>query len=102
MNLAKIQNILSLPISDEHKRAAILGVISEDENAITNILAMLAAERASNKALIQDMNHELSRLHAHIESPALMRRKKPFLLDQFRAFYERWASRVTPCYNNLK
>lgn len=88
MNLDKIKTILLsndriLPAVE--KRALIIAVIAEDEQAIPDILDILGAERKLRKGLVGELNALLSKADAALDSPKL--NKGGFIQREVEQFY---------------
>lgn len=111
MNIDKIKTIVNDPLlSDMEKESKIISVISQDDNAIPTLLAILSAERNFKKQLLLDMNLELSRADVHIQNPTLAARDakkdeqklaqaREFVLNHITAFYVKYKGHISHCFN---
>ena len=63
----KIKEIIDFCYTEDMTEELILNVLAEDTNVIPKILRILGQERKVNKALIKDLNLELSRADVYIE-----------------------------------
>lgn len=100
MNIKAISEVLDMEIPDQAKRSIILRVISEDEKALPDLIALLEIERERNKELILEMNMQLSRADTFIENPKIADIK--FIQSEIKIFYETHSNQVSHCYKQTK
>ena len=101
MNIKKITDIVndhSLTVTS--KERAIITVLSEDPNVLTTIISLLAVERNTQKELVSDLNLEVSRYHAMVTTPKLLKGQEGFLNDETKSLYEKWKAFIKPLFNN--
>lgn len=98
MNLDDILAVLQSDIPSSTKRTTILMIISNDEEAIPDLLKMLKYERERNKELTLEMNMQLSRADMGLKSPSL--NEGNFIVKEIKKFYEQYKGRVTHCFKN--
>lgn len=98
MDLKKIQTILNTSHSDSLKRSVILDIIAEDENALVDMMKILATERERKRELISEMNMQLSRADVFIKCPKIA--ESDFITGEIEKFYQQHSSMVTHCYQN--
>lgn len=100
MNLNKIQQALNTSFPEDSKRRLILAIISEDKDALPDILHILNTEREQNRELISEMNLQLSRADVCIQEPKLA--KKDFVVGEISKFYHENQSLVKHCFPKTK
>ena len=96
MDLNKIQQVLNMEMPEESKRRTILNIISEDNNALPDMMGILNAEREQKQELILEMNMQLSRADVCIQEPKIA--KKEFVLGEISKFYKEYAAHVRHCF----
>ena len=97
MDLKKIKEILELPFTDEAKETLVIHVIAKDRDVIPAIMRILDAERRESAKVLGDMNMQLGRVHAALDSPELMRhlKKDGFIQKEILDFYKKHKGTVT-------
>ena len=108
MNLDEIKEIINSDLPDEIKESQLIESIANDENAVPNIMLMLAFERKTNKNLLMDMNLELSRAHIYIDMKPEGKQEtkdsfnKAFIMDEIAKFYIKYKGKIVHCFNRFK
>lgn len=93
MDIKKIRQIVIEDLIDEAtKRLLIIDVISEDPEAIVDVLEILNSERKRKKKMISEMNELISKSDVALENPKL--NKDTFINKEISEFYKRWDSFV--------
>lgn len=95
MNLENVKHIVNsgLPNWDW----LLLVELSKDTDVLPNLMAILNAERKSNKELITDLNALLSKAHVGLESPKL--NNDGFMQKEIKEFYA--SGRIGHCFKNM-
>lgn len=96
MDLNKIQLALNSGMPEANKRAVILNIISEDKDALIDMMDILHFERERKRQLITEMNLQLSRADVYIQNPKIV--TPEFVLTEIRKFYEENKDYVHHCY----
>lgn len=100
MDLNKIQQVLNMGIPDAVKRWTILNIISEDEDALVNMIEIIGMERTRKKELILEMNMQLSRADMGLQAPKL--NDDNFIVKEIGKFYEANKEQIGHCFRNPK
>lgn len=99
MNLEKLKQILNSNMREDFKEILFFEQLSKEEDIIPKILQILQVERARNKEIIFDMNHELSRAFNYVHEAAFDKKKKgfnkEFLLGEIKNFYRKYKSSIS-------
>jgi len=110
MNLEEIKKVVNdNENSDDIKIEKIIKILSKDKKVIHIVLAILNSERETTNELISEMNNELSRADAFIESwippnPILKKGEKEnginktWILEQINKFYDKYKEFVKHNY----
>jgi len=99
MNLEKLKQILDSNQRDDFKEILLIEQLSHEPDIIPKIMQMLGAERARNKEIIFDMNHELSRAFNYVHEAVFDKKKKgfnkEFLLGEIKNFYRKYKGKIS-------
>ncbi|MCW3110539.1 MAG: hypothetical protein JWQ09_5045 [Segetibacter sp.] len=79
-------------MDDNSKLHSVLKDLSEDENAITYILAMLKNERVQNNEIIQELNSEYEIAVATVVNPKLL--SKESIKEKRELLYSRFVGKI--------
>ena len=99
MDIKKLKQIVSLPLSDDKIEEYIIALIADDKEAIPNILRILNSEREQKNELILDMNAELSRALIVLKDKNLTHNKKIiaeplWVVGEIINHYKKWKDYV--------
>lgn len=100
MDLDKIQEVLSSGMPNAVKQNTILKILSEDESVLENMMKILDFERERKKALILEMNMQLSRADTFIRCPRIA--ESDFITGEIEKFYRDHKGQVSHCYQQTK
>jgi hypothetical protein len=83
-------------------KSIILEYVSNDENALPNILKILEFERKNKKELLQDTNMELSRALVAFEmyeknTPTNLKQKR-WIVGEIKKHYIKWKNFIGCCF----
>lgn len=98
MDLKKIKEVINSGSPDAIVRMVILDIISEDENALVDMMKILENERRKKKELILEMNMQLSRADMAIKVPDL--NKDKFIEKEIAKFYQDNKHQIGHCFKN--
>lgn len=105
MNISKIKEIVNDNFyPDDIKRHLIISIISKDEEAIPDILKILAEERKRKKKLINEFNLQLSRAHIVLEGAKFTKKSlnhDHFVEREIEGFYHNFKDDVHHLYKDL-
>jgi len=83
-------------LDDVTKKRLIFNVISEDKDAIPNILSILDNERQDNKTLLIDTNEKLSIAFVCLQDK---RKDTNWLIDEIKSHYKKWSHKIICNFN---
>ena len=96
IDLGKIDQALKSEMPKEIIRLDILRIIARDEAALPDLIHILEAERERKKALILEMNLQLSRAHMALIEPKL--NEDGFVKGEISKFYQNNKDELSHCY----
>ena len=97
MDIKKIRDLLNSEIPDDMQEYWLKRLIANDEEAIPDILQLLAIERQEKKEIIEEMNLQLSRADIGLDNPKVIN-KNGFIQNEIREFYAKYKDHIGHCF----